>query len=318
MLLKQGAVWNGFLHCGMGCQIGYFSINNCYTMSMMKVLIIGLGTMGTAIAGNMQKTCSVIGAIDPVETARSTAGKLNIECYRSVEDCGDKWEAKGLVILLAVKPQNAPEMLSALSRKLRPDHSIISIIAGLHSDVLASTLQTERVIRFMPTLAAQIGRSVTGIYVRNQVNSAKADELRGLARDIASSFGTYFFFNKEENIAAITGLSGSGIAFMAAFLDAMILAGIREGLPGQQAQDIAVATMESLCGLLAEGQQESFSSPSELIRAVCSPGGTTIEGMQALHSQGMHSAAMSAVHAARTRADEIESNIKKTYCSDSQ
>ncbi len=278
-----------------------------------KILFIGFGTMGYAIATSLHKKKKYqLLAIDPYNT--KNAEVLGIPYYSNLQSIADHFQSsQNLLIVLAVKPQQAYQICQQLSSFIRKNDTIISIIAGIHSSVLQKLLHTQRIIRFMPTIGATINKSVTGIYVASQQDH---HELTEIAQTIANTFGTSYVFSQEEHIAAITGISGSGIAFVTAFLDAMILAGIREGLTKSQAQSISLATMESVCSLLSpKGNRKApFSSPSDCIQAICSPAGTTIEGIHSLHSQSFYAIIMNAVHQARIKADSIEQKIKQeTY-----
>ena len=274
-----------------------------------KILFIGFGTMGYAIATSLYKTKKFqLIAIDPYIKKQT----LKIQYYDTLQSAKEHFQSpQNLLIILATKPQQATKICHQLSSFIQKNDTVISIMAGIHSSILQKLIKTERIIRFMPTIGATVNKSVTGIYVASNEHK---EEITAIAQTVANTFGNSYIFSQEEHIAAITGISGSGIAFVTAFLDAIILAGIREGLTKSQAQDISIATMKSVCKLLSsKGRYKAtFQSPSDCIQAICSPAGTTIEGIHSLHSQSFYAIIMDAVHKARIKADTIEQNMKQT------
>ncbi len=279
-------------------------------INMKKILILGFGNMGMAIAQGIRKnTDSQVHILDPDKNAQAQAKKMKLPHYTQLKELEKLAAEKTLCIILAVKPQHASVLLQELAGLVQKEHRIISIMAGIHSDSIRDMLHTEQIVRFMPTIAAKIAKSVTGIYIRKEAKNKTA--LKSIAQNVASSFGHFFFFQKESDLAAMTGFSGSGIAFVTAFLDSLINAGLREGIQQPEASQIALRTMQSVCELLLPDSknQTAFPDPSTLIKAICSPAGTTIEGIKVLKKRSLHTTVREAVHAAKIRAKSIESEF---------
>lgn len=258
---------------------------------MQKLGIIGCGNMGGAIARSLPGKAIVYDS-DPrkVEDLKKLA---DIEAASSLEDLLAKVEC----ILLAVKPQILPSLYPLLRKQQSNKKAWISIAAGVPLSVLAKELESEEVVRFMPNIAASQKAAVTA-YAAHQNCS---EEHIAYARSIAQSFGQAFALN-EHQFSAFIGISGSAIAFMLQFCHALSMGGVKGGIPYSQALEIVSATMNSTNALLSS----SKSHPVELATMVCSAGGTTIEGMQALSEGAFDAVVMHAVHASCEKSKAME------------
>lgn len=150
----------------------------------------------------------------------------------------------------------------------------------------------------MPNLAADIGKAVVGVAFGPGVQHVT----RQAFLTTFSGLGTLLEV-PEERIAAITGVSGSGVAFTFRFIHALALGGVHQGLPYHQSLTAARDVVESAALLL----RDNGIHPEEMVSRVCSPGGTTIEGIRMLAAKGMEDAVISAVAAAADRSRELES-----------
>ena len=151
------------------------------------------------------------------------------------------------VLIIAIKPQDIPGLMKELKPYITPSHTIISLAAGLKTSYFQEALGTLQVIRFMPNLAAKAGKSLVGVAFGDGVDSARGDS----ALEIASSLGQGSLV-PEKLMSAVTGISGSGLAFVFEFIHALALGGVREGLPYSQALDFALATVEGAVALLRQ------------------------------------------------------------------
>lgn len=263
-----------------------------------KVTVIGCGNMGGAFAEALSKVKEIDLCV--FDTYRPCAEKLSegkdITVLDSMED------AKGSeIVIIAVKPQVLPSIYYKL-RTLNPK-MFISIAAGVPLEVLQKNLDTSRVVRFMPNIAAKIGCAVTAVaFPRPSVRQEPLrDEDKQNAMAIAQSVGTAF--ELEENLfSAFIGISGSGIAYMFEFMHQLAMGGVREGIPYPKALSIVADTMLSA----AKVQKATGKNAIELETMVCSAKGTTIEGIAALAKGNFADAVISAVTQSARKSEELE------------
>jgi pyrroline-5-carboxylate reductase len=201
------------------------------------------------------------------------------------------------VLILAVKPQNAGSVLAAISGAISPRHLLISIAAG----VPISTIETSiphgvRVVRTMPNTPALVGAGATAIAAGTH---ARAEDIE-LARSLFDAVGTSVVV-AEPLLDAVTGLSGSGPAYVMLFIEALADGGVRSGLPRDVALALATQTVLGAAKLLLDTGEH----PAVLKDRVSSPGGTTIAGIAALERGGVRSTVIEAVTAAAARSAEL-------------
>eukprot|EP00051_Salpingoeca_urceolata_P032790 m.17458 g.17458 ORF g.17458 m.17458 type:complete len:294 (-) comp5458_c0_seq1:40-921(-) len=202
------------------------------------------------------------------------------------------------VVVLCVKPNVVPIVLSQMEPMLTPDHLVISIAAGVTLATITSQLSHEspRVIRVMPNTPCLVGEGASG--VASGPDATESDVQ--VAVTLMSAVGTCVTV-KEELINAVTGLSGSGPAYGFVTIEALADGGVYAGLPRATALKLAAQTMLGAAKLVLE----SGKHPGELKDQVCSPGGTTIEGVSVLEKGGVRSSFIQAVKAAAQRAEEL-------------
>lgn len=257
-----------------------------------RVSVIGSGNMGGAFAEALSKVSEIDLCI--YDSYRPCADKLaegkNITVLSSMQ------EAKGsAIVIIAVKPQVLPSIYDQLAQ-LEPDF-FISIAAGVTLEKLRANLKTDKVVRFMPNIAAKIGYAVTAVaYSPELSNDQKKD-----AMQIALSVGSAFEL-EEKLFAAFIGISGSGIAYMFEFMHQLAMGGVREGIPYPKALSIVADTMISAANL----QKQTGRNAIDLETMVCSAKGTTIEGVKALADGNFASAVINAVSAAAQKSEELE------------
>ncbi len=255
----------------------------------MDISVIGCGNMGGAIASALRDSGKY--TLHVYDSDKSKAEKKGFTCTASLEEAIKAAD----IVILAVKPQVVTALYDTLSEY--NDKSYISILAGVPLEVLEYKIDADNIARFMPNLAAGARQAVTAIAL-----SKSADEsFSKAAFEIASAFGSAFLLD-EALFPAFIGLSGSGIAFAMQFIHAMSMAGVEEGLPYPEALAIAADTMLSACSLL----KQTKANPVELASRVCSAGGTTIKGMNALSANSFDHAVIEAVKAASLRSRELE------------
>ncbi len=211
----------------------------------------------------------------------------------------DNREAAGNadVILLAVKPQVMDQVLSYLRPAVTPDHLVISIAAGVTIARLESGLGSDRrIIRVMPNTPALVQEGAAALCRGSKADSQDMEGALALFNAVGKAVEV-----PESLMDAVTGLSGSGPAYCFLFIESLIQAGIREGLPRPVASELAIQTVLGSARMC----QETGRHPEELVSMVTSPGGTTIHGLYHLHRSGMAAGVMDAVRAAARRSMEL-------------
>ncbi len=201
------------------------------------------------------------------------------------------------VLVLAVKPQTMAALLAEIRPHLLPQHLVMSIAAGITLKQLADGLGPEtRLVRVMPNTPCLLGESASGYAVGSSATAADAELVGKLLGAVGKAFAV-----SERLLDAVTGLSGSGPAFVYVMIEALADGGVRVGLPRDVALTLAAQTVLGSAKMVLETGQH----PGQLKDAVASPGGTTIAGLHALERGGVRAALMDAVEAATRRAEEL-------------
>lgn len=263
-----------------------------------RIGFLGAGQMAKALAlgwksaGLLDPSCSL--ASDPLPESRARFHQATgLPC---VED-NLAVVAAAEVLLLAVKPQVFQVLLNEIRPRVRADQLIISIAAGVTLSQLAQGLGVEaRVVRVMPNTPCLVGASASGYALG--VNADRRDA--ELVQKLFSSVGLAAEL-PEQLLDAVTGLSGSGPAYVAVMIEALADGGVKMGLPRAVALQLAAQTVLGTAKMVLETGQ----NPAQLKDAVASPGGTTIAGLHALEQAGLRAALMDAVEAATRRAAEL-------------
>jgi pyrroline-5-carboxylate reductase len=200
-------------------------------------------------------------------------------------------------LILAMKPKDAAEACTSLRGLVGPQQLVISVIAGVSTDLIASWLGVDcPIIRTMPNTSAAIGLSATGLAAGRH---AGAEHLQ-IATLLFTSIGTVYPV-PEQQLDIITGLSGSGPAYIYYLVEAMEGAGAKAGLHPQMARELTLQTLLGAAQMLLATREE----PTVLRRKVTSPGGTTEAGLEVLESFRFREAVTSAILRAAERAREL-------------
>ena len=259
---------------------------------------VGAGQMATALAAGWSRA----GLLDP---ARSRASDPHPDARAKFEQTTGVKAAEGNaevaaaadVLVLAVKPQVMPGALAELRPHLEARHLVVSIAAGVTLEALAAGLGRDvRLVRVMPNTPCLVGASASGY----AAGPAATPEDVALVGTLFGAVGTAVAV-PERLLDAVTGLSGSGPAFVYVIIEALADGGVRAGLPRDVAQTLAAQTVLGSAKMVLETGQH----PGALKDAVASPGGTTIAGLHALERAGLRAALMDAVTAAADRAREL-------------
>jgi pyrroline-5-carboxylate reductase len=264
---------------------------------MDRLGIIGFGTMGGAFAAALRRKHPdlAITAFD-VKPDRLAAAAPGLRVTVARDPAAVVRESD--LVLLCVKPQDIVPLVADLAPHAKGKR-FVSILAGTRIARLQEGLGAKQVARFMPNIAAVAGRALVGVSFAPEVDPA----FRAACLELAGVFGTSLEI-PERLMAAMTGLSGSGLAYVFAFADAMALGGVAAGFDYPTALKIAVEALESAAAMLKAGPGPVH--PRDLASRVASPAGTTIQGLRALERGGFAAAVMEAVEAAARRAQELE------------
>jgi pyrroline-5-carboxylate reductase len=267
--------------------------------------IIGGGNMGEAlIAGITQSGLLNSGEILFFEPRSDRKEFLQKKFGVSPTTSNQDLVNHASTLILAVKPQSVPEVLLEIAPRMTSHHFLISICAGVSIDYIQSFFPDPiRMVRAMPNTPALIQKGATALAPSP---AAKGEDLSA-AEAIFQAVGITAVV-KESQMDAVTGLSGSGPAYIFAVIEALAAGGVKEGL----AQDIALAlTTQTVLGA-AHLIQATGSHPATLRDQVCTPGGTTMAGLYAMEEGGFRLALMNAVIAATQRSKELGEALQKT------
>jgi pyrroline-5-carboxylate reductase len=266
----------------------------------LKIGFLGAGKMATALAKGFIRaklaSAKDITACDPYEAARN----------HFTEETGAKATASNAdvakfadILILATKPDQVAAALGEIQEQIEPKKSylLLSIAAGVTISKLEGSLPAgARVIRAMPNTPALLGESASAFAPGKNASTADSE----LAKKLLSSVGIAFQV-KESLLDAVTGLSGSGPAYVYQFIEALSDGGVASGLPRDIATRLAAQTVAGAAHMVLQ----TGLHPGVLKDQVASPGGTTIEGLHELEKGKLRATVMSAVRAATEKSKKL-------------
>ena len=266
--------------------------------SIMSIGFLGAGKMASALAKGILKAGLInadrVFASDPFEASRASflrdTGILPSAVNAQVVDASQ-------ILVLAVKPDQIPNLLSEIAPRLTPDHLLISIAAGVNLAKLQAPLPEQtRIVRVMPNTPALVGASATGYTLGTHTRPNDG----AIVQSLFSSVGVAFEV-KESLMDAVTGLSGSGPAYVYLMIEALSDGGVAAGLPRETATRLAAQTLLGAAKMVLE----TGLHPGALKDMVTSPGGTTIEGIHELEKGGLRATLISAVRASAEKSKKL-------------
>ena len=261
-----------------------------------KIAFIGGGNMASAIIGGLIKQglpAANVAVVEPYEEARK---KLSSQFGIQAEAAAGAALASAGLVVWAVKPQTFKDA-AAQARAHVQQALHLSVAAGIRSDSIAQWLGTDRIVRSMPNTPALVGRGMTALVARAGVSAAD----RALVEQVLAPTGATLWVDGEQQLDAVTALSGSGPAYVFYFIEAMTRAGREMGLPAATAQQLAIGTF---CGA-SELARASSEPPSVLRERVTSKGGTTYAAITSMQQSGVADRFVEAMQAACKRAAEL-------------
>jgi pyrroline-5-carboxylate reductase len=264
----------------------------------LKITFIGGGNMGAAmVAAVIGKKLALARDIVVSDVSKERRSFLVGEYGVLVTESNINAVQQGSVIVLAVKPQQLPTVLSDLKGKLVPAQLLLSIAAGVKMDTLMRGLGHDYIVRAMPNTPAQIGAGLT-VWTATPV---VAPGQKMLAAAILGTMGREIYVNDENYVNMATAVSGSGPAYVFLFMEALIAAAAELGLPRDMAREMVFQTLAGA----VEYARQSGTDLAELRSRVTSPGGTTAAALAQFEQGHFNDIVKEAVSAAYRRAQEL-------------
>lgn len=257
----------------------------------MKVLFIGMGNMGGAIIKSifkhedLAKELEIYGAKNTQKTFDeiNKHGKLNL----FFKEDTDKMD----IVFIGVKPKDVEFAINSnlIKEKLNENTIVVSMAAGITLDYMERILgETRKVIRIMPNLPVLVQEGMTSLTGNKNIQSSDLEKIKKILSPVSKCVVV-----KEEDIHAFIGMAGSSPAFVFMLIEAMSDIGVKYGLTREDSYIFASQGILGACKMVLESKE----NPGKLKDKVCSPGGTTIEGVIALEENGFRSSIMKGIEA---------------------
>ena len=275
------------------------------------ITFIGGGNMGRALISGLLSNGFEANQISVVEANASTGLQLHqdfgVQIIGALDQIAFNF-TKNNVVVMAIKPQDFNVVAKSLSTKLKhataPGPLILSIAAGIRLKDMSRWLDHERCVRAMPNTPALIGKGITGLFADAAVSASD----RALAETICNAVGQAVWVNEEKLMDAVTAVSGSGPAYVFAFLEAMQSSGEKLGLDAATARKLAYATLEGATQLAHNSDEHA----GVLRERVTSKGGTTAAALDMLKQLDWHGALEKAIDAASQRGKAMGDELGKS------
>ncbi|QUW22311.1 pyrroline-5-carboxylate reductase [Sporosarcina sp. Marseille-Q4063] len=265
---------------------------------MEKIIFVGAGSMAEAIIGGIVEQ----GAVQPQDVF--VMNKSDNERLVSLQKkygisivCKEKkaFENADLVVL-ATKPKDIQQAMSDISLYMNKNTAVLSVIAGISINTIKNGLGNRPIARSMPNTSATIGKSATGIAMNAAVDDKMRKQLLGLLEAIGLVKEV-----EEDDLHAVTALSGSGPAYVYYLAEALEEAAMSKGLTKDVARSLIIQTLEGAAAMM----KETGTEPAELRENVTSPGGTTAAGLQALDNRLFKETISACIESATARSREL-------------
>ncbi|MET0777670.1 MAG: pyrroline-5-carboxylate reductase [Pseudomonas mandelii] len=270
-------------------------------MSKTRIAFIGAGNMAASLIGGLRAKgldATQIRASDP---GAETRARVNAE--HGIEVFADNAEAiQGAdVVVLAVKPQAMKAVCEAVRPSLKPNQLVVSIAAGITCASMNNWLGDQPIVRCMPNTPALLRQGVSGLFATGQVTA----EQREQAQELLSAVGIALWLNEEQQLDAVTAVSGSGPAYFFLLIEAMTAAGVKLGLPAEIAAQLTLQTALGAAHMAVASDVDA----AELRRRVTSPAGTTEAAIKSFQAGGFEALVEQALGAAAHRSAEMAEQL---------
>jgi len=261
-----------------------------------RVGFIGAGIMAEAIARGLDKSGVVSAHMMSASDVNVGRRKVFESMGTSICTSNAKLAESSNVLILAVKPQVAEKVVTEMKPSLSRDHLLVSIAAGIPIEKLQNWAGEARVVRVIPNVAATVGEAAAGMSLGRTATPADSE----LVTAMFESIGKVHVVD-EKLLNAVTGVSGSGPAYIFMAIEALADGGVAAGLSRDVAMSLAAQTVLGSAKMVLETKKH----PGELKDMVTSPAGTTIAGIRELEDKGFRSALINAVVAGAKRGEEL-------------
>ncbi|PWK43047.1 pyrroline-5-carboxylate reductase [Pseudomonas sp. OV226] len=270
-------------------------------MSKTRIAFIGAGNMAASLIGGLRAKgldAAQIRASDPgAETRAKVAAEHGIEVFADNADAIQDAD----VVVLAVKPQAMKAVCEAIRPSLKPNQLVVSIAAGITCASMNNWLGAQPIVRCMPNTPALLRQGVSGLFATAQVN---ADQ-RQQAQELLSAVGIALWLNEEQQLDAVTAVSGSGPAYFFLLIEAMTATGVKLGLPADIAAQLTLQTALGAAHMAVASDVDA----AELRRRVTSPAGTTEAAIKSFQAGGFEALVETALGAAAHRSAEMAEQL---------
>ncbi|WP_447795084.1 pyrroline-5-carboxylate reductase [Pseudomonas farris] len=270
-------------------------------MSKTRIAFIGAGNMAASLIGGLRAKgldAAQIRASDPGEETRA-----RVSAEHGIEVFADNADAiQGVdVVVLAVKPQAMKAVCEAIRPSLKPNQLVVSIAAGITCASMNNWLGAQPIVRCMPNTPALLRQGVSGLFATGEVSA----EQRQQAEELLSAVGIALWLNEEQQLDAVTAVSGSGPAYFFLLIEAMTAAGVKLGLPADIAAQLTVQTALGAAHMAVASDVDA----AELRRRVTSPAGTTEAAIKSFQAGGFEALVEKALGAAAHRSAEMAEQL---------
>jgi len=265
---------------------------------MATIGFYGAGNMGQAmLAGLLQAEIYPPDGIFVYDAYKPSLEKISGNFGVKTFTDSDELIQKSDIIIFAVKPNILLEVLPQVAKVIKKEQLVVSIAAGITIGALVDCLgETQKILRVMPNTPALVGEAMSAVAANAVVTSEEIAQVLAIFR----SFGKAEVV-PEKMMDCVTGLSGSGPAFVYLFIEALADGAVFEGMSREMAYEFAAQTVLGAAKMVIETNEH----PGVLKDRVTSPGGTTIAGVKVLETEGLRAAAMAAVSAATQKSRQL-------------
>ncbi|MFO2462051.1 pyrroline-5-carboxylate reductase [Pseudomonas sp. 15FMM2] len=270
-------------------------------MSNTRIAFIGAGNMAASLIGGLRAKglqAAQICASDPGAESRA-----RVSAEHGIKTFADNAEAiqDADVIVLAVKPQAMKAVCQALRPSLQPHQLVVSIAAGINCASMKTWLGEQPIVRCMPNTPSLLRQGVSGLYATCEVSPTQ----RNQAQELLSAVGIALWLEQEQQLDAVTAVSGSGPAYFFLMIEAMTAAGVKLGLSRETAAQLTVQTALGAAQMAVSSDVDA----AELRRRVTSPNGTTQAAIESFQAGGFEALVEKALGAAAHRSAELAEQL---------
>ncbi|MFJ7108124.1 pyrroline-5-carboxylate reductase [Pseudomonas sp. NPDC098740] len=270
-------------------------------MSKTRIAFIGAGNMAASLIGGLRAKGLDAAQIRASDPGADTRARVNAE--HGIDVYADNAEAiQGAeVVVLAVKPQAMKAVCEALRPSLKPNQLVVSIAAGITCASMNNWLGAQPIVRCMPNTPALVRQGVSGLFATSEVTA----EQRQQAEELLSAVGIALWLGEEQQLDAVTAVSGSGPAYFFLLIEAMTAAGVKLGLPADIAAQLTLQTALGAAHMAVASDVDA----AELRRRVTSPAGTTEAAIKSFQAGGFEALVEKALGAAAHRSAEMAEQL---------